>query len=192
MKKRDIYLALAAILAIFCQNAMAVPTFQAYIDNGTAGTHGDDKQTWFTGNSTFDLIVAGDKPELLVSAAGCRGLIIPGHIDEEDLPVIYKEAKLFVFPSLYEGFGLPPLEAMSYGVPVIASNRPAMKEILENAVEFFEPQDDKALAVLMEKILTSKEDRKRLFQKGIEQVNKYDFKRNIEIILNTMEAVAIS
>lgn len=59
MKKRDMYLALAAILAILCQNAMAVPTFQAYIDNGDAETHGDDEQTWFTGNSTFDLIVAG-------------------------------------------------------------------------------------------------------------------------------------
>ena len=59
MKKRDIYLALAAILAIFCQNTMAVPTFQAYIDNGTAGTIGQDADTWFGTNSTFDLIVVG-------------------------------------------------------------------------------------------------------------------------------------
>jgi glycosyltransferase involved in cell wall biosynthesis len=139
-----------------------------------------------------DLVVAGDRPELLAGAAGCRGLVIPGHIDEKDLPVIYEEAKLFVFPSLYEGFGLPPLEAMSYGVPVIASNRPAMKEILEDAVEYFEPQDDEALALLMKKFLTSKENRKRLFQTGIDQVNKYDFKHNIEIILNTMETVATS
>jgi glycosyltransferase involved in cell wall biosynthesis len=52
----------------------------------------------------FDLVIAGDRPELLAATAGCGGLIIPGHIDEHDLPVIYEAAKLFVFPSLYEGF----------------------------------------------------------------------------------------
>jgi spore maturation protein CgeB len=67
-----------------------------------------------------------------------------------------------------------------------------MKEILQDAVKYFEPQDDKSLAHLMKTFLTSKGDRKRLYQKGIEQVNKYDFKHNIEIILNTMEAVATS
>lgn len=59
MKMRDMYLALAAILAVLCQNTMAVPTFQAYIDNGSAGTIGQDADTWFGTSSTFDLIVVG-------------------------------------------------------------------------------------------------------------------------------------
>jgi hypothetical protein len=59
MKKRDMYLALAAILAVLCQNATAVPTFQAYIDNGAAATIGQDADTWFGSSSTFDLIVVG-------------------------------------------------------------------------------------------------------------------------------------
>jgi hypothetical protein len=59
MKMQDAYFALAAILAILCQSAMAVPTFQAYIDNGAAGTISQDEDTWFGTSSTFDLIVAG-------------------------------------------------------------------------------------------------------------------------------------
>jgi len=59
MKMQDAYFALAATLAILCQPATAVPTFQAYIDNGAAGTIGQDEDTWFGTSSTFDLIVVG-------------------------------------------------------------------------------------------------------------------------------------
>ena len=62
---------------------------------------------------------------------------ITGFIDDEDLPYIYKDAELFIFPSLYEGFGIPPIEAMSMGTTVISSNAASMPEILGDSVSFF-------------------------------------------------------
>jgi glycosyltransferase involved in cell wall biosynthesis len=77
---------------------------------------------------------------------------------------------------------------MSYGVPVIASKRPAMTEILGDAAQFFDPDNVSELAALMERLLTSKEDKEHLKEKGMAQANRYGIKENAEIILNAMEA----
>jgi len=138
----------------------------------------------------WDLVIAGDRPEALAGGKNPEGVVFPGHIDESDLPAVYEGADLFVFPSLYEGFGLPAVEAMAYGIPVIASRRPAMVEILGKAAEFFEPHDDKALAVLMAKLLSSPEERNRCSAAGLQQARKYAAGPNIERILNAMETVA--
>ncbi|UCD79999.1 MAG: glycosyltransferase family 4 protein [Desulfobacterales bacterium] len=137
----------------------------------------------------WDLVIAGGRPEALTEGKTLEGVVFPGHIDESDLPAVYEGAGLFVFPSLYEGFGLPPLEAMAYGIPVIASNRPAMVEILGEAAEFFEPHDNKALTALMAKLLSSQEDRKRCIEEGLQRVRKFETGPNIERILNTMETL---
>ena len=70
----------------------------------------------------------------------------PGFIDDDDLPAVYQGAELVVFPSLYEGFGLPLLEAMACGVPVVASNTSALPEVAGGAAMLVDPLDVDALA----------------------------------------------
>jgi glycosyltransferase involved in cell wall biosynthesis len=77
-----------------------------------------------------------------------------GAVREESLPALYSGARAFVFPSLYEGFGMPPLEAMACGVPVACSNIPSLKETAGDAALFFDPGDCASIADALERILT--------------------------------------
>lgn len=81
-----------------------------------------------------------------------------GPIPQEDLPYIYRAARLFVYPSLYEGFGLPPLEAMSCGTPVLAGNSSSIPEIIDRSDLLFEPRDPEALADKMAWLLLRDEE----------------------------------
>jgi|GEM_PF-306724 len=74
-----------------------------------------------------------------------KDIILTGYITEEQKASLYKHADMFIYPSLYEGFGLPPLEAMSYGIPVICSTGGSLKEIFENHALMFEPNDKETL-----------------------------------------------
>src|SRR5258707_235664 len=80
--------------------------------------------------------------------------IIYRFIDEKDKPAIYSGASVFVFPSLYEGFGLTPLEAMSCGTPVVCSNRTSLPEVVGDAAISIDPDDTKALIEAMYRVLT--------------------------------------
>jgi glycosyltransferase involved in cell wall biosynthesis len=85
-------------------------------------------------------------PEFIRRSGLSDRVHLAGYVDREDLPAIYSSARLFVYPSLCEGFGLPPLEAMACGTPVIASNVSAMPEILGSAAELVAPDDVRGLA----------------------------------------------
>ena len=76
-------------------------------------------------------------------------VIFTGRINDDELKYLYKNSSVFVYPSLYEGFGLPPLEAMSYGVKVIVSDVECLREVLGNECEYFKPKDHKELANLL-------------------------------------------
>ncbi|MDD3486779.1 MAG: glycosyltransferase family 1 protein [Candidatus Moranbacteria bacterium] len=104
-------------------------------------------------------------------------IIFPGHIDEIDLPVAYREARLYVFPSLYEGFGLPPLEAMVRNVPVVSSNASCLPEILENSAYFFDPRGVSETAETIDRALTDNLLRRKLIESGKEQVKKYSWQK---------------
>ena len=90
----------------------------------------------------------------LVKEAQQEEVIWPGYVRREDLPALYQMAQVFVFPSLYEGFGFPPLEAMACGAPVIASQRGALAETVAEAAYMVEPDNPQALAEAMRKIMT--------------------------------------
>lgn len=81
-------------------------------------------------------------------------VVFPGYLDDASLGALYHVSDVFVFPSLYEGFGLPPLEAMSCGTPVVASNRTALPEILGDAALLVDPEDPQALAAGILRVLT--------------------------------------
>jgi glycosyltransferase involved in cell wall biosynthesis len=111
-------------------------------------------------------------------------VIFPGFVADKDLPALYNLAELFVFPSLYEGFGLPPLEAMACGTPVITSDRPSLPEVVGEAGLMVEATDGEALAGAMEWVLTDENLREEIREKGLEQAEKFTWEAAAEKLLD--------
>ncbi|MBA4849127.1 glycosyltransferase family 1 protein [Emticicia sp. BO119] len=107
-------------------------------------------------------------------------IVVTGFVADEDLAALYSAALAFVYPSLYEGFGLPPLEAMQCGTPVITSNKSAMPEVVEDAGFLVEPTDENAIADAMLKLYTNKNLRIALSKKAILQAQKFCWKKFTE------------
>jgi glycosyltransferase involved in cell wall biosynthesis len=100
-------------------------------------------------------------------------IIFPGFVPDEELSVLYKRAVAYIFPSLYEGFGLPPLEAMAHGCPVISSDRTSMPEILGDAAYYFDPEDEYDMENKILEIISDENLRRDLKIRGYEQFKKY-------------------
>ncbi len=111
-------------------------------------------------------------------------IIFPGYVSDYDLNVLYRNAFAYVFPSLYEGFGLPPLEAMSNGCPVISSNKASMPEILGNAVLYFDPKNFKNFIEKINLIQNNTQLRDELIKSGYQRVKKYSWKKCAKNTLN--------
>ncbi len=132
-------------------------------------------------------------PALRIVLAGARGWLeepifrtvrslgleqvvhFPGFIDDDDLPAVYSGAALFVFPSLYEGFGLPLLEAMACGVPVITSNISSMPEVAGDAAMLVDPRDVDGLAAAIAQVLRDEALRDRLRGAGIARARQFSW-----------------
>ena len=99
----------------------------------------------------------------------------PGFIDEEDLPDLYRGAILFVFPSLYEGFGLPVLEAMGCGVPVVTSNVASLPEVAGDAAVLVDPHDAAGMAAAFAEVVHNEVLRRTLQCKGIAQAQRFSW-----------------
>jgi glycosyltransferase involved in cell wall biosynthesis len=112
-------------------------------------------------------------------------VLFTGYVHRDDLPALYSLAELFVFPSLYEGFGLPVLEAMSCGTPVLISNQGALPEIARGIHPQVDPFDEKDIAAKLYLLLTSAELRQNNIQYGSERVKKFSWeesaKRTIDV-----------
>jgi len=104
-------------------------------------------------------------------------VIFTGYVPDEDLPAIYSAADLFVFPSLYEGFGLPVLEAMACGTPVICSNTSSLPEVAGDAAFLVDPTDVCSLAGAMEQALTDEHLRSELMAKGLERARWFTWEK---------------
>lgn len=96
---------------------------------------------------------------------------------EEEMPLLYNLAKLFVFPSYYEGFGLPPLEAISCGTPVITSNRASLPEVVGDSAILVNPDDASGLADAMNDVLSNESLQKQLSQKGLVQSKLFSWEK---------------
>jgi len=126
------------------------------------------------------LILAG-KPgygwEEIRAAIGKGGLQecvdVPGYVSNESLAKLYPSAELFVFPSVYEGFGLPVLEAMACGTPVACSSAASLPEVGGDAVEYFDPLNVEEMAAAMERVLHSPGLRAEMREKGLKQAAKF-------------------
>ncbi|MEI6498413.1 MAG: glycosyltransferase family 1 protein [bacterium] len=114
-----------------------------------------------------------------------NAILSTGFIDEAELPLAYAGATLYATPSLSEGFGWPPLEAMAVGTPVIASNLSCMPEILGDAPYYFDPYNIEEISGAITKVVSDEKLREELIQKGLKQVQKYDWnitaKKTLEV-----------
>jgi glycosyltransferase involved in cell wall biosynthesis len=125
----------------------------------------------------------------LVDGLGLRDDVrFVGHLPEDDLAAVYNMADLFVFPSLYEGFGLPPLEAMACGLPVVASRAPALAEVLGGAALLVDALDASALAEASARALQDKRLRSRLRRQGLERAGQFSWQRTARGTIAAYEA----
>ena len=104
-------------------------------------------------------------------------VILPGYVPQDDLPTLLSGARLFVFPSLYEGFGLPVLEAMACGTPVLCSNVSSLPEVAGRAALLIDPLDVASMAEAMNRLLQDEGLRARLVERGLRQVRQFSWDR---------------
>ena len=115
---------------------------------------------------------------------GVSGVIFSGYVDDFELDIILSNAEAFVWPTLYEGFGLPPIEAMAKGIPVVSSDHECMKEILGNSAHYFNGINLESMENEIVRVLKDNKLRKNLIYKGYLTVAKYNWR---EMALKTLK-----
>jgi glycosyltransferase involved in cell wall biosynthesis len=125
----------------------------------------------------INLVIAGSKGKSYAIYKDCavrlkvdQRVIFPGFISMDHMPYLYNSAALFVYPSFYEGFGLPPIEAMACGIPVITSNVTSIPEIVGDAALLFDPKETEVLSEKICEALTNEPLRNSLISKGFKKV----------------------
>jgi glycosyltransferase involved in cell wall biosynthesis len=140
------------------------------------------------------LVIAGGKGWLYeetfatVERLGLSGdVVFLGYVPETDLPALYSLARLFVFPSLYEGFGLPPLEAMACGTPVVCAHTSSLPEVAGDAALLVDPLDADGLAAAMQQALSDEGLRARLVERGLRQAARFTWRAAAQQLLAIYE-----
>lgn len=141
--------------------------------------------------SGLKLVLAGSKGwksenvYRLVNELGLeKNVIFTGYVDEEDKPALYSCAEIFVFLSLYEGFGIPPLEAMACGTPVICSNTSSLPEVVGDAGVLVDPANEEQIIYEIERLMYDSTVKEALSGKGVIQAGKFDWKDAASTILS--------
>ncbi|MGH2515782.1 MAG: glycosyltransferase family 4 protein, partial [Ktedonobacterales bacterium] len=140
------------------------------------------------GDPDLQLFIAGDPQRLgssplfpdwrpLAASFGIAGNVACAPIDEDDLPLLYSATSCFAFASLYEGFGLTPLEAMACGAPVVCSDRTSLPEVVGSAGILVNPEDPDAFGGAMKRVLTSRQLREDLGARGMARVKQFSWDR---------------
>ncbi|MBI5123441.1 glycosyltransferase family 4 protein [Candidatus Roizmanbacteria bacterium] len=111
------------------------------------------------------------------------------NVSDEELPSLYKNAEFFILPSLYEGFGIPVLEAMNYGTAVITSKISSLPEVGGNAALYVDPNDTMDMVEKMKKLLNDENLRKQLVEKGKKQTEKFSWEKSARETLAVLEEV---
>ncbi len=115
-----------------------------------------------------------------------RNVIFTGFVPDEEVPILLKGAKVFVLPSFWEGAGIPALEAMAAGVPVVCSNQGALPEIANNAAVMINPYSPKNIAQGIKKALNNKDLRRKLIKMGKKRAKMFSWNKCSKIILETL------
>jgi glycosyltransferase involved in cell wall biosynthesis len=148
-------------------------------------------------HTTVKLVVAGHKGWLVdsttkaVSDLGIDGDVrFLGPVPNEELLYLYNSATVFAFPSYYEGFGLPPLEAMACGTPVVVSNTSSLPEVVGDAGQLVDPNDPEAWSVSLWRVLSEPELRAEMCEKGLARVNAFSWQRAAREHLQVYQAAS--
>lgn len=146
----------------------------------------------------FDLIAFGgnafsEQEQALIQQLG----FAPSQIrqfagSDDELGLLYSEAAAFIYPSTYEGFGLPPLEAMAHNCPVVSSDRSSMPEVIGSAAEFFDPESIDAMIFALERVLFSTERANELRQKGQARLKEFTWQRCAQETLRVYQSLIFS
>lgn len=140
------------------------------------------------------LVVAGEGSARVAGSQRLKsdsGVLITGRLSDEELAALMRCAAAFVFPSRYEGFGIPPLEAMAQGCPVLASTAPAVVEVCGGAALHFDPDDAQGLAALMKRVLDEPALAQDLRNRGKSRPGKYRWFDASATMLKGIEALAV-
>jgi len=142
------------------------------------------------------LVIAGKKGwafhdifELVKKLDLEKNVVFTGYVDDEDLPALFNCASIFVYPSLYEGFGLPCLEAMACGIPVIASEVTSLPEVVGDAAVLVNPKNDGAIALAMKELVDNKQLREEKQRKGFERIKMFSWKKNTQKLLQIFDEI---
>jgi alpha-1,3-rhamnosyl/mannosyltransferase len=143
------------------------------------------------------LVVAGvwderyPRPRQLVAEHGLEHAVrFLGRVAEAELPALYSAATLFVFPSLYEGFGLPVVEALACGTPVACSDRSSLPEAAGEAARYFDPEDAGAIALAVSRLLADERQRAALAAQAVEQAARFSGEKTAAATLDVYRAAA--
>jgi len=132
----------------------------------------------------------GQTLEVVKALGLVNKVIFTDVVPEADLPAYYSGAEVFVLPSLYEGFGVPPLEAMACGCPVVTSNASSLPEVVGEAGIMVNPYDTDSLAQAMRRVLTDDKLRDNMVRKGLEQAKRFSWEKTANETLEVYNKVA--
>ena len=114
---------------------------------------------------------------------------MPGFLPAEDVPLFYNAAEVFVYPSLHEGFGLPLIEAMACGLPVITSQGSSLEEVAGDAALLVDPLSESSIASAMQRMLEDSALRLRLRQAGLNRSKMFDFEKTARQTMDVYESL---
>jgi glycosyltransferase involved in cell wall biosynthesis len=135
---------------------------------------------------------SGEVARAIAEQPALRGrVILTGHVEDGELAPLYSGAAAFVYPSLYEGFGLAPLEAMQCGTPVITSNTSSLPEVVGGAAMMVDPEDDDALCAAMLAVCRDEALRERMRSAGLAQAARFSWERCTRQTLDAYRAGAV-
>ena len=138
----------------------------------------------------FQLVVVGNSKQSNKQTIKQSNIVFTGKVSENELCALYNLAEVLVFPSFAEGFGLPPLEAMACGCPVIASNRWSLPEVVGDGGILVEPCDVKGIVVAVKKLLEDSSFKKELVNKGFKQTERFSWRKCASETLKVYEEIA--
>lgn len=127
--------------------------------------------------------------QILAEIKKRKNIIYLNHISDNDLILTYKLASVFVFPSFYEGFGLPPVEAMQSGVPVLSSNSSSLKEILEGGAILIEPNDYRSFCNEIERLLSDTQYSDEWRAKGLKSAAQFNFASSAKELVELVKSI---
>jgi len=139
--------------------------------------------------SAMPLVLAGGKGWLMDGFAAAGDVMLTGYVSDAELEWLYRNCFAFLYPSLFEGFGMPPLEAMTLGAPAVVSNTSSLPEVVGDAGLLVDPEDAPAIAAAMGKLASGEVSREALRQAGEDQARRFSWESSANKLLEVYRAV---